>query len=634
MKKIILFWLLLFSFLFLGWASALNFVIQNDSNSWKNTVLDYNMFASYSYSTDREITLNIWSKNWYISTFGYNDMPFSWSTFPIDVYQSASSSTNIQSNWTSFRTTFNNYSTYSIINTWIIKTWSLASYAIPSFYVGNYWADLWKFAVVWTYDSWVFSVINYPWYVYTLNDSQRVGYSFWWFSIDNLEKASILDFTSYRFFRQDDDLLSGWEQNDYITTPFRADYFQKFLYDRTSYVYRYNNLTYDRNFYDSWKKGLTWLWYWNSYSFVSDLWDSSDNLMSFDEFYLWGRSDIVMTPSYINSLNSFSGWRFEHIAILNPFWFEQDNSDLISPTVILWKSRDYPNRLRVDVVDCSATTIEKINDSLICPLIKRWYLKADWVYTNSIKWQDISLYNTSDYDILPFDNVLWSYDFAGQFSFLNFLGWAYSNSHLSDFYLDWTKIGFKVYNNSTISYEFRFTIVEDAYLTTTLWEQAQQGVLWAFVPLFSWGVAQTGQYVLPWQPWFTISWWVTIIDSNWTWWILSGSLTWWLKLFLCPVTSDFLVYKLSSLPLMSYFENTAVDFNLLAPISCLYWSYVQWKNAMVTTSFFTDTWTNLILERSENYFNADSTKAKNLFYLIINFILWIPAVYLFIKFLK
>jgi len=638
MKKLVKWWILFvcgwfIELLFLWWAWALNFIIQNDSNSWKNTVLDYNIFSNYNYTTNRYISLDIWSKNSKFTNFWFVDLPFSWSTYPFSAYTFASNSTNTTTDWLAFRETFNNYSTYSIISTWIVKTWTINSFWIPKFYVWNYWQDLGRFALVASYDSWQNVDIGYPWYSYQINDSQRVWFSFWWNEISNLEKTDILDFTSYRFFRQGEDLLSGWKQNDYISTPFRADYFQKFTYDRTSYVYRYNNLTYDKNFYDSWKKGLVWLWYWNSYSFASDLWDSSDNLMSFDEFYLWGRSDIVITPNNLNSLHSFSGWRFEHIAILNPFWFNQESNDLIWQTVLIWKSRDYPNRIRVDVVDCSATTIEKINDELQCPLIKRWYLKPLWVYMNWVKVENISLYNSSEYDILPFDTTNWSYNFAGQYSFLAFLWWQYSNSHLSHFNLDWNTVSFISYNNSTYVYEYRFTIVEDQFINTTLWQQAEQWVLGTFVPLFSWWELQTWQYVLPWQPWFIISGWVSVVDPNWTWFV-ENNLTWWFRAFYCPYDYGFVSLKLSDIPWLSLLAWSSIDFDLLKPISCMFSSFWQWVEEMKNNTFPSISFLSWWLVNQTWLMYSASSDSKNLFGVILDLILGALGVYLFIKRIK
>lgn len=138
-----------------------------------------------------------------------------------------------------------------------------------------------------------------------------------------------------------------------------------------------------------------------------------------------------------------------------------------------------------------------------------------------------------------------------------------------------------------------------------------------------------------------LSWSRRTYDNSWnliqiTWDLLNALYSWsfqpaWsLNLFYCPYSWNFLSYKLSDIPWLGLIDDTSVDFDLFKPLSCMYSAYKKGWSDMNITNFPTlgnQSW--LLVNWGTLYKPSDSN--KNLFKVILDILLSIPAVYLFIK---
>lgn len=604
--------------LFLWWVQAFDFSISTDNNNFDNTVKLY---------SNEQPLITVWGANWkhvyyreYSNSVRWNYLPFFNKSNPVH-FISWYSQSSIVTPWT------NNYDFAQVSPlTWFSQYWwnyywNLLAYYSFSLIDLSFWVQAWFVEN----PSTVFPFVNYVEQVWQYEPNLKQLLI--WNSFTNSYKYLTNTFSHIRLF-----WINPFSINLFTGESFVPKALQWFNESSVNYFWKDWTTVMSKTFLNA-GAGAYFLWYWNSFSYVSDNWT------------IWNQT---ITRTDLNFNNYRDVWFWNHISSLKysdieelwyllipTKWFSQQVSVGWDQTLLLSKSNLYPDRIQASLYDCVKTSIESFSNDDMCPLVKNGWLSFS--STNTVSSPTKPYYNSSIYSwthLLPFTWFSDVRDFSN--SFVELFAWRMSDKVL-DAYRDWSylkisKLWNSYYNNNW--WYVSFTIQTDTSVVP-IDVQYSAGSLWVFVPLFSWWVAQTGQYVMPWQPWFIVSWWVSIVDVNWTGFV-ENNLTWWFRAFFCPYDQWFIQFKLSSIPWLWLLAWSSVDFDILKPLSCMFSSFGQWiedmkENIFPEITFLTKplsemTWSNLLYSASDS--------SKNLFKTIMDLVLASLGLYLFYKRIK
>lgn len=632
MKKLVKRWILFvcgwfINLLFLWWVQALNFSIEQ--TEWYNL---YDRVFFNTYWTYNQI-IKPYSKNiFYWNSFDYLPLNFAFSSdYPffysyLDYPQQPLTSTgqnfkNFYTETTSYYTNWNNF--ISSNQFWANVLWN------PYFSIGS------DFSFWWDILYWV-KYLSGDWWTYWLS----TGWRYWWVvwqDFDWWSKQLLSSTASYRFFADSTlSILSWWLPKNFLVDSIQPTSYIRYTNTQSTYYWNW----WSKDFYDVGQKWAHFLTHWNGYSYVSDHWDAFDNYTNRTDLTFGWRSSFPIGENMV-WYSSFSWLQFYWFLILNPDWIKQRKGSTTNQTIVISKSNEYTKRLRVDVYWCKTSYLDDLLNKNTCPLIKKWRLKyvssskgytslsvenKEWNWYKRNTWLDVLPYSDHN-SSFPLNINDWKLDFP-QFASL-----VWRDDFIQDFTYDWQYLDFVglVYENWM--YALRYTIEEDWTIPISIAEQAEQWTLDVFTPLFSGWVVQTGEYVLPWQPWFVISGWVSVVDPNWTWFVESN-LTWWFRAFYCPYDYGFVSLKLSDIPWLSLLAWSSIDFDLLKPISCMFSSFWQWVEEMKNNTFPSISFLSWWLVNQTWLMYSASSDSKNLFGVILDLILGALGVYLFIKRIK
>ena len=344
-----------------------------------------------------------------------------------------------------------------------------------------------------------------------------------------------------------------------------------------------------------------WNWAYSWYSTKTVFLSTPFNSFSFTKYYRWlwtSQPFLVCGPDWCNVLGWSYFWTYlpfdqsqplkspafiswVMMISLNTPWTSYSTAS--SQSLLLKNSNTETWKVYFTFLDCAIPNANSIFDSSFCPVIRYWYISrnSDWSDYNMFDWSASFFNDSFNYNL------------------------SYIISQNSIVYWDWA------YTN---------------YLYSTWSEQ-----------IISWMVFTTSYSSIPsvssWGGVFVPWWWLAWGGWAWDW---TGAV---FKLesatgenptlyfFACPYENkwSFLTMQISNIPWLGAASGSRYDFNLLAPVTCFYSTFLEGKNAWIWSWFFT--WQS-INNNSYLWFTVTQAK-KDSFATFANFLIDIPiAIYI------